>query len=74
LKHWQTNLSDVTVENDSKPAAEEIEILLLPKDDDHERVKNEQIPWFVPLDSAAGLLAAAFSTFKFTGKLYRYDD
>ncbi len=47
--------------NESCP--EVIKILLLPKDDEHhdsdERVKKEQIPWFVPgpLHSAA-----AFST------------
>ncbi len=43
---------------------EVIEVLLLPKDDEHEQVKNEQFPWFLPLHSTvtAGLLS--FSTLK----------
>jgi hypothetical protein len=36
---------------------EVIKILLLPKDDEHERAKNAQFPWFVQMHSAAGLLA-----------------
>jgi hypothetical protein len=36
--------------------AEVIEFFLLSKDDEHERVKCEQFPWFIPLHSAAGLL------------------
>jgi hypothetical protein len=40
---------------------EVIEILLLPKDDAHERVKYEHIPGFVPLHSAAAALLS-FST------------
>jgi hypothetical protein len=39
----------------------------LSKDDKHERVKHEWFPWFVPLNSAAGLLA--LSTWKGHGLL-----
>jgi hypothetical protein len=51
---------------------EVIEIFLLPKDDEHEQVKNGQIPWFIPLHSTADLLLFSTSErfvglFKFFG-------